>query len=168
MLNINTALTNSGATTFFNGGTAAGNTNTLTVNAGTFQFAGDPQSTSANLTINDNSSVVFAAAAVGTGINARNVTNFNLGAGSTAAIVDAAVHTDRAVLVVNSLSINTTAKLDAGGNDIIVPTTPANWASSLLISLQAQTSEAGMEMELTLRQLINNTGHTTALGILAE
>jgi SdrD B-like domain len=165
LLNVNTALTNSGATTFFNGGIGSGNTNTLTVNAGTFQFAGDPQSTSANLTINDNSSVLFAAAAPGTGINARNVTNFNLGANSTAAIIDADAHADRAVLVVNSLSINATAKLDAGGNDIIVHN--ASQLSQLMSYLTTGSnirSWNGNGIDSSTAQ--NNTSRTTALGIL--
>lgn len=164
ILNVNTALANSGATTFFNGGTNSGVQNTLNINAGAFQFAGDPQSTSANLTINDNSSLIFEPAAAGTGINARNVTNLNLGASSTAAVVDAAAHTDRAVLVLNTLSINPSAKLDAGGNDIIVHN---GSLSQLTLSLSTGYHNGSWNGDgIASSTAQHNTSLTTALGII--
>ncbi len=117
-LTVKASLPNSGSTTFFNAG--SGSQNTLTVDSGTFQLAGDPQNTSANLTVNDNSNVIFAAAASGTGINPRHLAALSIGAGATASVVTPALHSDRAVLVLGTLSINATGKLDLGANDMIV------------------------------------------------
>lgn len=103
----------------FNGGTGS---DTVTVNAGTFQFAGDPQGTgaTASLTLNDNSNVTFAAAAPGAGVNARHIHVLNLGASATASVSDSASPGDRAVLVLGSLSVDATAVLNLGINDMIV------------------------------------------------
>jgi unsaturated chondroitin disaccharide hydrolase len=100
----------------FNGGT--GN-DTLQINGGKYTLSGNPAS-NANLSVNDDSALAFAAAEPNTGINPRNLAALNIGANATA-IVDAPLFAaDRAVLVLGSLLIDPTGKLDLTGNDIIV------------------------------------------------
>ena len=105
------------ASVTFNGG---GGNDTLNINGGTYLLNGDPAATTTNLTVNDNSSLFFASASAGTGINARHLAALNLGAGATAAVNSPVSSGDRAVVVLGSLSINSTAQLDLGGNDLIV------------------------------------------------
>src|SRR5206468_7895184 len=92
---------------------------TLNVNAGTFQLSGDPQTNTANLTVNDNANLTFTAATSG-GVNARHLAALNIGNG-VATVNTPTSHANRAVLVLASgLSITGTGKLDLGGNDMIL------------------------------------------------
>jgi unsaturated chondroitin disaccharide hydrolase len=100
----------------FNGG--AGN-DTLKIDAGTYTLSGDPAS-DANLTVDDESALSFAAAEPNMGINARHLAALNIDADATA-IVDAPLFAaDRAVLVLGSLSIDPAGKFDLTSNDMIV------------------------------------------------
>jgi len=130
-LTINAAMANTG--TVFNGGTTAGDQDTLTVNAGTFQLAGDPQVGTASLTINDNANVVFTAAASG-GISARHLAALNIGANATATVNSPALQANRAVLVLPVLSINASGKLDLGSNDMLVQNTAVAAINALLFT----------------------------------
>jgi hypothetical protein len=112
----------------FNAGT--GN-NMLNINAGSFTLATNPQIASGNLTINDNSVLTFTAGTPNSGFNPRALTTLNLGPGATATVQTPPAHSDRTLLVLGSLSVNSTAKLDMGGNDLLLHSTAANRASDL-------------------------------------
>ena len=101
----------------FAGGTGA---DTLNINAGTFTLADDPSSATANLTVNDAGNLYFTAAAAGTGVNARHLATLDVLAGGEAVVDTPLSAADRAVLVVGSLSVAPTAKLDLTANDLIV------------------------------------------------
>jgi hypothetical protein len=111
-----------GAVTY-NAGT--GN-NSLTINGGNFTLTGDPQTTSGNLTVNDNAALTFAT---GSGINARHLASLTLGAGATAVVSTPASESNRAVLVLGAMTLNASAQLDLGGNDLILHSSAANRAA---------------------------------------
>ncbi len=71
--------------------------NTLTVNGGSYSFTADPQTSSGNLTVNDNSAVVFTS---GTGgYNARHLAALNLGSGATVTALTPNSLANRTILV---------------------------------------------------------------------
>ncbi len=133
VLNVNAALASSGSGTVFNGGTTSTDQDTLNVNAGTFQLAGDPQTGTANLTVNDNANLVFTAASSG-GVNARHLAALNISAGNTATVNRPAAHANRAVLVLGAFSLNPTGKLDLGDSDMIVRNGDVTAINTLLTS----------------------------------
>ena len=149
------------ASVTFNGG--AGN-DTLNINGGTFLLAGDPAAATANLTVNDNSSLFFAAASAGTGINARHLAALNLGASATAVVDSPQAASDRAVLVVGSLSINPSAQLDLGGNDLIVHN--GNLATITALLTTGYTSGAWNGDGLASSAAHLDSTHLTALGVM--
>jgi hypothetical protein len=163
-LTVKNAPVNNGSNTFFNGGTASSDQDTLTVNAGTFQLAGDPQTGSANLTVNDNASVVFP---VGSGINARHLAALNIGAGATATVNTPSAHTDRAVMVLGGLSINATGKLDLGGNDMLVKGgVLATIISELKTGFAAHTGYWNGSAGIVSSAAATNTKFQTTLGVI--
>lgn len=134
-LTVNDILPNNGVGTFFNAGTKQSDQNTLNVNAGQFYFAGDPAATSANLTVNTGNapgldsngdpitnygSVYFAAGALNSGFNQRNLAALNLGANTSAITAPPPSHADREVLIVGSLNMASGAILDLNANDMII------------------------------------------------
>ncbi len=163
-LNVNAPLANSGATTFFNGGTTITDQDTLNVNAGTFQLAGDPLNATANLTVNDNSAVVFTAAGAGGGINARHLAALNIGTGATATVNTSAAHSDRAVLITGVLSVAASGKLDLGGNDMIVRGGDIVGITALLASGDSGGLWTGSGIASTAAH--NDTAFLTALGAI--
>jgi hypothetical protein len=104
-------------TVLFNGGT--GN-DTLNISTGVFTIAGDPGATTANLTINDSGSLFFTAGAAGSGIHPIHLAALNISAGASVTIDTPESASDRAVMVLGSLSIAATGSLDLTGNDLIV------------------------------------------------
>ncbi len=143
------------ATLVFNGG--AGN-DTLTVNAGGFLLAGDPASATTNLTVNDNAWLFFASASAGTGINARHLTALNIGASATALVDSPPSASDRAVLVLGSLSINATGELDLTGNDLIVHNGNLTSINSNLAAGQITSSLAAHVPNGALGDELNSIG----------
>ncbi len=115
-----------------------GGGDTLDVDAGTYTLAGDPAAATANLTVNDAGQLYFAAAAAGTGVNARHLASLTVPAGGSA-VVDAPVTAaDRAVLVVGSLSAATAGAVDLTGNDLVVTAgTPAAVSAAVTSSAAA-------------------------------
>jgi hypothetical protein len=116
----------------FNGGAGS---DTLIINAGVFTFTGDPQTNTASLTVNDNSSLLFTAATPSSGINVDNLVSLTIGPSALATLGASASSSDRLVLVTGFLSLNSTAKLDEGDNDMIVRN-GANTSPSLFTLLQ--------------------------------
>ena len=112
-----TQLAQPSAALTYNAGTGS---NTLNVNGGTYTFNGDPAIASGELTVNDNSSVVFSAAPAGAGYTARNLYSLNVTGTATAAIVASATATDRIVLATSQLAIAGGATLDLANNAMIV------------------------------------------------
>jgi unsaturated chondroitin disaccharide hydrolase len=98
--------------TFLSGGGA----DTLNLNAGTFTIAGDP----AGLTANVSGELFLTAAASGTGINLRRFTALNVLAGGSVTVDAPVTPGDRAVVVVSSLSVASTGRVDLTANDMIV------------------------------------------------
>jgi hypothetical protein len=117
-----------GAALTFNGGT--GN-DTLTVNAGTYAFGGDPAAGTASLTVNDNAAVTFPAT-TGSSPNPRTLAALNIGPGATATLPPATTHASRAVLVANSVSIDPAGALQLNDNDMVVHTMTAAAVQALI------------------------------------
>ncbi len=172
---VRSTLPNNGIGTVFNAGTAVTDQNTLTVNTGTWTFAGDPALTSANLTVNANATVVFAAGAAGTGINARRLAALNIGAAGVTKLTASPTQADRQVLVANTLAITTGGKLDLSSNDMIISSGNAGAISTALSSGFAgglwngagiqSTAAAGDSTHLTaIGELLNNSTGTPVYG----
>jgi unsaturated chondroitin disaccharide hydrolase len=145
----------------FNGG--AGN-DTLNINGGTYLLAGDPAIATTNLTVNDKSSLFFAAGSAGMGINARHLAALNLSASATAVVDSPEAASDRAVLIVGSLSINATAQLDLGGNDLIVHNGSLTAITASLASAYSNGQWNGDGLASSAAHL--DSTHLTALGVL--
>ncbi len=160
---VKNALLNSAAN-FFNAGTTATDQNSLTVSAGTWTFSGDPAATSANLTVNDNATVVFTAGATGSGINARHLAALNIGATAIAQIAAPPTHADRQLLVTNTLSITTGGKLDLSGNDAVITSGNIATLTGLLTTGFAGGLWNGAGIQSTAAAA--GTGHLTAIGSL--
>ena len=101
----------------FKGG--AGN-DTLNINSGTFTLAGDPSTTTTNLTVNDSGSLFFTADAAGSGMNPIHLAALNVLPGGTAIVDTPQTPADRSVLIVGSLSVASTGVLDLTANDAIL------------------------------------------------
>jgi hypothetical protein len=160
-------LPNNGAGYAFNAGTAAGDYGTLYVQGGTYNLAGDPGVTSANLTLNvSTATVVLAAAAAGTGVNARNFAGIVVGTSGVLDVAAPPTHGDRAVVVTNSLSIAARAKMDLAGNDMVVQ----QGVLSIVTALAATGYAAGAwnGTGLASSAAAADTTHTTALGVIAN
>jgi hypothetical protein len=99
---------------------AGAGSNALTVNGGSFTFSSDPQIASGNLTVNDNSSVIFSAAPSGLGYSTRNLYALKIGSAATATLTASTDATDRLVLETGSLSVTSGGTLDVGNNAMIV------------------------------------------------
>lgn len=162
-LNVNAALASSGSLTVFNGGTTVSDQDSLNINAGTFQLAGDPQTGTANLTVNDNANLIFTAATSG-GVNARRLAALNIGANNTATVNRPTLHANRAVLVLGALSINPAAKLDLGDSDMIVRNGNLSAINALLTSGFASGLWTGNG--ITSAAARADTTRRTALGVL--
>jgi hypothetical protein len=172
-LTVNDALPHNGVGTYFNAGTNPADQNTLTVNMGTFYFAGDPAAASANLTVNDNADVLFAPGLLNSGINVRTLAALNIGPNATAEVGLPPSHGDRAVLNTGTLSIATTGQLDLSGNDLIVSSGSVATLTPLLSSgfnngkwngQGIQSSAAATDTTfLTALGMIQNNGNGTPL-----
>ena len=162
-------LPNNGAGYVFNAGTAAGDNGTINVEGGTYDLpAGDPGTTSANLTLAASyATIVVPAAAAGTGVNVRHLAAINLSAGGQVTVAAPPTHADRAVLVVaNTVTVATGARLDLSGNDMVVQ----GGSLSAITALAAVGYAAGGWYGLGLASSTAeaDTTHTTALGVIAN
>jgi unsaturated chondroitin disaccharide hydrolase len=151
---------------FFDGGAGS---DTLNIDAGTFTLAGDPVTQTSNLTVNDSGSLFFTAAAAGTGISAIHLSALNILPGGTAMVDTPESSSDRAVLVLNSLSIASTGLLDLTGNDMIVHNgnLPAIWQSirqGYNINGELWEGTSGMTSSLAPA----DSTHVTALGVITN
>ena len=148
----------------FSGG--AGN-DTLNISAGTYTLAGDPAATTANLSINDSGALYFTASPAGSGITALHLAALNILVGGSVMIDTPQSAADRAVLAVNSLSIDTTGLLDLTGNDLIVHNGNLN---SLTQELQQGYNAAGPAWKgltgITSSLAAVDSTHLSALGII--
>ena len=203
-LTVDDALPNNGTGVTFNAGSGS-IANTLNVNVGNFTFQGNPAATAPNLTVNVkntpnsvnvSSGVIFAAGALGSGINVRTLTALNISPGSFNVDPDAqnvvppspdvvvaapASHADRAVLVVGSLSItnvsngtvsngitpNGNAVLDLNGNDMIVTTGNAAAINTLLHNGFNNGGWNG-SFGIISSAAASDTTHLTAIGSLSN
>ncbi len=148
----------------FNGGT--GN-DTLNISAGTYTIAGDPETTTANLTINDSGSLFFTAGALGSGFNPIHLAALNILAGGSAIVDTPESATDRSVLITNSLSVASTGLLDLSANDMIIH----NGNLGALTSLIALGCNGGSipwtgSTGITSSFAAHDSTHLSALGIL--
>ncbi len=170
-LSVNDALPNNGTTTFFNAGTYSTDQNTLNVSAGTWTFPGNPAATSANLTVNlsnngnsSDSTVVFAAGAPNSNINTRQLAALNIGAASQAIVTAPDIHSDRAALLLGTLSIAPTGILDLSGNDMIVTTGSLAAISALVGTGYNNGAWTGNGIHSSAAAA--DTTHLTALGVI--
>ena len=165
-LSVDDILPNNGTTTFFNAGTSSSDQNTLNVNAGTWTFPTDPGATSANLTVNDNGAVVFAAGKPSGGINTRSLAALNISAGSIATVAVPDTHTDRAVLVLSTISIAVTGILDLTSNDMVV--TSGDLPSIAALVGSGYNNGAWNGNGIQSSAAAGDTTHLTALGVIAN
>ncbi len=167
-LTIKATLPSSGAGYTFNAGTASGDVGVLNVNTGTYALAGDPATTSANLTVNANSggTVTFAAAAAGAGVNQRHLTALNVASGGAVTVAAPPTHADRALLVTNTLSVGSTGRLDLAGNDLVVQA--GNVTTITALAATAYVGGAWTGYGLTSSAAAADTTHTTAVGVIAN
>jgi hypothetical protein len=138
--------------------------NTLNVNGGSYSFNADPQMTSGNLTVNDNSSVIFAAASAGGGYASRNLYALNLTGAATATVTASTTATDRIILVINQLSIVGGSTLDIGNNAVIVHN-----GDLAAITSQVQTGHTGglwAGTGITSSLAAADSTHLTAIGVI--
>ncbi len=105
------------ASVTFNGGTGS---DKLIINAGAYTFTGNPQANTASLFVNDNSALIFTAAAPESGINVDNLASLSVGLSATTTLGTSAAVADRLVLVSGGLSLSSSARLDEGDNDLII------------------------------------------------
>ncbi len=192
-LTVNDILPNNGSNTYFNAGTNPSDQNTLNVNAGTWNFAGDPALNSSNLSINLGTSsqtvfvdgstslqslfgtVVFQPGPLNGGIASRNIANLNIGFGDTVLVAPPKSHNDRSVLVVNgSLSISSGGFdvnnnpvaggiLDLNANDAVLFGNNINSITPLLSTGYNNGNWNGTG-GITSSAAANDTTHLTALG----
>ncbi len=157
--NVLTQTSQPSTTVAYNAGPGA---NTLNVNGGTFTFGADPQTASGQLTVNDNSALVFTASAGG--IAVRHLAALNVNNGATAIFSAAANHNNRLLLVSNALSIGSTGRMDLGGNDADVVGGNVNAVQTLI----SQGFNAGSWTGNGIRSSLaaSTTTHLTALGTL--
>ena len=154
-----------GAAVTYNAGPLS---NTLTVNGGSFTISSDPQIASGNLTVNDNSAVVFSPPVAGTGYNARNVYALNIGSGGTAALTASMTATDRTVLATSQLSIAAGGTRDLGNNAMIVHN--GNLASITGLVATGLNAAAGYwnGTGITSSAARNDTTFLTAVGAISN
>ena len=144
-----------------------GGADAIDVTGGTLTLAGNPTSGGGTVTLNDAAAVVFAAAAAGTGVNARTLAALNLLPGGAAAVATPASPTDRAVLSLAALSVAPGDQLDLGGNDLIL-TAGGTTALATLTALAA-TGYAGGRWTgpgLASSAAAADPTHRTALGVI--
>jgi hypothetical protein len=174
-LNVNVALPNNGVGTTFNSGTTAGDIGVLNVSAGTWTFAGNPNTSSSSLTVNDSSNVVFAAGASGSGINTRQLLTLNVSTAGIATVATPAHHSDRAVLLLSNVSITGTGVLNMNANDLVVTNSNLASISALLASgynngawngagIDSAAAAADTTHLTALGDLLNNVGNTPLYG----
>ncbi len=142
----------------FGGGTGS---NVLNVNAGSYTVS---TQSIGGLTINDNSTVLFAAGALGSGVNAYTVAQLNLGASAVARLSSSPSTNDRTVVVTSELSINASAQLDMVNNDMIVRGGTLATLNNLVS--QGYSGGAWNGDGIISSKAAGDTTHLTAVGII--
>jgi len=151
---------------------AGSGSNTLNVSGGTYTFSTDPQIADGSLTVNDNTSVIFTAAATSSGINARHLAALNVGPGATAVAQSQGTtdHVDRLVLMLGAMSLNATGQFDLGDNDVLLHSSAANRAADMTrVNGYLKTGfNGGLWNGLGLASAIANSaaGDLNALGLI--
>jgi hypothetical protein len=118
------------------------NVGSITLGTGLINFSNttslsvEPRGGSDTLTINAGT-VSIPAQTPNAGILLRQFASLSIAAGATLTVTTPAQHSDRAVLVVTNLSVNSAGKLDLGGNDMIVHVGNSSSPSAQLTSLTA-------------------------------
>jgi alpha-L-arabinofuranosidase len=140
-----TAQPGNGATLTFNGTSSGGPsaTDSLNVSGGIFNFA---------------------APSVNAGIQPISLATLSVSSGADVSLGIAALHTDRSVLDVGSLSLIGTGKLDLGGNDLIVQTTAFSAINNALTTGYNGGTWNGSGIASAAAH--SDTTHLTALGVV--
>ncbi len=145
------------------------NTNSITFGTRQINFSNvsnlsvDPRGGNDTLTINAGA-VTLPPTTPGSGILVRRFANLSVAAGASLTVASPGAHTDRTVLVAANLSINPSAKLDLGSNDLIVQ----NGNLALLTTLLAGGFNTGQwnGNGIASSAAQNDSTHMTALGVL--
>jgi hypothetical protein len=138
---------------------------TITVSAGSATILYEPAGYAPGLSITDDSDVIFAPAPAGSGINSRALDSLAIGPGATAR-VSAASLSDRAVMVLGSLALSPTGKLDLTDNDLVVR---AGNLSSITASLKSGFNSGGATWQgygIISAAAAADPSQTAALGVL--
>jgi hypothetical protein len=113
------------ATVNFNGSGA----DLLVVQSGVFTFSGAIGA--ANLTVDDEASVVFTAS-TGAGITTRQLAMLNISSGAKAEVAPAVIHTNRLLIELGKLVIAGTGQLDLQNNDMLIHNGNINQVTALV------------------------------------
>jgi hypothetical protein len=160
-----------------NGDSITANASQIVFNGNTINFSGvttetlDPHGGTDALTVSAGKLMMVAAPAGG-GILKRSFSSITIGAGGDLQVLTAASHSDRAVLVVGSLSIagstnSWTGLLDLGGNDMDLQTgSLATLSNQAAAGYNYRGASNWQPQGISSSTALADSTHLTALGVI--